>query len=165
MSYSQEYHCSTSSTCIPFFPVDALSDEPSAEPEDEALLSAARNGDSDAFGELVERHRAACLRRATLMLRNRGDAEDEVQNAFWKAFQRLDQYRGEGSFGAWLSRIVENQCLMRIREERSMRYVYLDEATESNVRIELVGQVADPEDECGLDEVVSLLRREISRIP
>jgi RNA polymerase sigma-70 factor (ECF subfamily) len=46
-----------------------------------------------------------------------------------------------------------------------LRFVYLDESTESNVRIELVGQVADPEDECGLDEVVSLLRREISRIP
>src|SRR5215471_3218807 len=137
----------------------------SANPCEEALLVAAREGDSDAFGELVERHRKACLKRAMLMMRNRSDAEDEVQNAFWKAFQRLDQFRGEGTFGAWLSRIVENQCLMRIREERNLRFVYLDESTESNVRIELVGQVADPEDECGLDEVVSLLRREISRIP
>jgi RNA polymerase sigma-70 factor (ECF subfamily) len=132
---------------------------------EEALVAAARLGDVCAFGELIERHRAVCLKRAMLMMRNRSDAEDEVQNAFWKAFQRLDQFRGEGTFGAWLSRIVENQCLMRIREERNLRFVYLDESTESNVRIELVGQVADPEDECGLDEVISLLRREISRIP
>lgn len=129
------------------------------------LVAAARLGDVRAFGDLIERHRNICLKRAMLMMRNRSDAEDEVQNAFWKAFQRLDQFRGEGTFGAWLSRIVENQCLMRIREERNLRFVYLDESTESNVRIELVGQVADPEDECGLDEVVSLLRREISRIP
>jgi RNA polymerase sigma-70 factor (ECF subfamily) len=88
-----------------------------------------------------------------------------VQNAFWKAFQRLDQFRGEGTFGAWLNRIVENQCLMRIREERNLRFVYLDESTESNTRVELVGQSADPEDEVGLDEVVALLRKEISRIP
>jgi RNA polymerase sigma-70 factor (ECF subfamily) len=138
--------------------------ESAAVPE-EVLVAAARLGDVCAFGELIERHRSVCLKRAMLMMRNRSDAEDEVQNAFWKAFQRLDQFRGEGTFGAWLSRIVENQCLMRIREERNLRFVYLDESTESNVRIELVGQVADPEDECGLDEVVSLLRKEISRIP
>jgi len=137
----------------------------SANVPEEVLVAAARLGDVCAFGELIERHRSVCLKRAMLMMRNRSDAEDEVQNAFWKAFQRLDQFRGEGTFGAWLSRIVENQCLMRIREERNLRFVYLDESTESNVRIELVGQVADPEDECGLDEVVSLLRKEISRIP
>jgi RNA polymerase sigma-70 factor, ECF subfamily len=132
---------------------------------EEVLVTAARNGDVQAFGDLVERHRSACLKRAMLIMRNRSDAEDEVQNAFWKAFQRLDQFRGEGTFGAWLSRIVENQCLMRIREERNLRFVYLDEPTDANVRVELVGQMADPEDEFGLDEVISLLRKEISRIP
>src|SRR6266436_6230951 len=134
-------------------------------PSEEDLVASARNGDVKAFGELIQRHRNACLKRAMLMIRNRSDAEDEVQNAFWKAFQRLEQFRGEGTFAAWLSRIVENQCLMRIREERNSRFVYLDESTESNVRIELVGQIADPEDQLGLDEVVKLLRREISRIP
>jgi RNA polymerase sigma-70 factor, ECF subfamily len=132
---------------------------------EEVLVAAARKGDVRAFGELIERHRSVCLKRAMLMMRNRSDAEDEVQNAFWKAFERLDQFRGEGTFGAWLSRIVENQCLMRIREQRNLRFVYLDEPTESNIRIELVGQVADPEDEFGFDEVISLLRREVSRIP
>ncbi len=132
---------------------------------EDALVAAARKGDVRAFGDLVERHRSACLKRAMLMIRNRSDAEDEVQNAFWKAFQRLDQFRGEGTFAAWLSRIVENQCLMRIREERNSRFVYLDESSESNVRMELVGQLADPEDKFGLGEVVSLLRKEISRIP
>lgn len=129
------------------------------------MVAAARKGDIRAFGVLLERHRSACLKRAMLMIRNRSDAEDEVQNAFWKAFQRLDQFRGEGTFAAWLSRIVENQCLMRLREERNSRFVYLDESTESNVRMELVGQVAGPEDQLGLNEVVSLLRKEISRIP
>jgi RNA polymerase sigma-70 factor, ECF subfamily len=129
------------------------------------LVERARHGDAIAFGELIRRHHNPCLKRAMLMIRNRSDAEDEVQNACWKAFQHLEQYRGEGSFAAWLSRIVENQCLMRIREERNSRFVYLDESTESNVRIELVGQITDPEDELGWQEVVSLVRREISRIP
>lgn len=132
---------------------------------DEVLVNNARAGDAGAFGELIKRHRSACMKRATLMLRNRSDAEDEVQNAFWKALQRLDQFRGEGSFSAWLNRIVENQCLMRIREEQNARFVYLDESTESNVRLELVSQRADPEDALGLDEVLVLLRREVSRMP
>jgi RNA polymerase sigma-70 factor (ECF subfamily) len=129
------------------------------------LVAAAKGGDTQAFGELVERHRNECMKRAMLMIRNRNDAEDEVQNAFWKAFQRLGQFRGEGSFAAWLSRILENQCLMRIRESRNARFVYLDESSESDVRIELVGQSVSPEDELGAKEVVTLMRREISRIP
>ncbi len=132
---------------------------------EEILIEAAKNGDADAFGELVERHRKSCLKRATTMVRNRSDAEDEVQAAFWKAFQRLDQFRAEGSFAAWLGRIVENQCLMRIRESRNARFEYLDESSDANLRIELVGQSANPEDQVGKEEVVQLLRREVSRIP
>jgi RNA polymerase sigma-70 factor (ECF subfamily) len=137
----------------------------SAAPTEQALIAAAREGDSAAFGQLIQRHHSGCLKRAMLMLRNRGDAEDEVQNAFWKAFQCLDQFRAEGSFSAWLSRIVENQCLMRIRSERSACFVYLDESSDANVRLELVGETRDPEDQLGWTEVRALLRREASRMP
>jgi RNA polymerase sigma-70 factor, ECF subfamily len=136
-----------------------------AESRERALLAAARSGDLHAFGELTERYRSTCLKRAMLILRNRSDAEDEVQNAFWKALQRLDQYRGEGAFAAWLGRIVENQCLMRLRDERSSRSVCLDETPESKIGVELIYQLASPEDQLGTKEVVSLLRREILRIP
>src|SRR4029453_8808288 len=105
---------------------------------DDELVEVSRRGDVSAFGELIQRHYGSCLKRERFVIRNRSDAEDEVQNACWKAFQRLDQYRGEGTFSAWLSRIVENQCLMRIREERKSHFVYLDEPTESNVKLELV---------------------------
>jgi len=133
--------------------------------EDEKLVEMTRLGDRGAFNALIQKYYTTCLKRATYMMRNRSDAEDEVQNACWKAFQRLEQYRGEGTFSAWLSRIVENQCLMRIREERKSSFVYLDESTESNVRLELVGQRADPEDELGEQQVAKLIRREISLIP
>jgi RNA polymerase sigma-70 factor (ECF subfamily) len=132
---------------------------------DRILVSAARQGDMQAFGELIERHRSECLRRAILIMRNHGDAEEEVQNAFWKAFQRLDQYRGEGSFVAWLGRIVENQCLMRLREQRDLRFVCLEQAAETHRALEPVAQLANPEDDFGLQEVVALLRREVLRIP
>jgi RNA polymerase sigma-70 factor (ECF subfamily) len=151
--------------CVTRASETAKAEDESNGPSEEALVAAAKNGNTEAFGQLTQRHRKACLKRAMMMIRNRNDAEDEVQNAFWKAFQRLDQFRGEGTFAAWLGRILENQCLMRIRESRNAHYVYLDEANDSNVRIELVGQDTDPEDQVGVDEVITLLRREVSRIP
>ena len=132
---------------------------------EEELVAKARQGDTGAFDELISQNYHALLKRARWMIRNQSDAEDEVQNACWKAFQRLDQFRGEGTFSAWLRRIVENQCLMRIREERELRFLHLDEASESNIRIELVAQMMDPEDELGGQQLTELLRTEISRIP
>jgi len=137
----------------------------SAGPTDDELVALSLQGQTEALGDLSRRHYSACLKRATFMIRNRSEAEDEVQNACWKAFQHLNQYRGEGTFSAWLGRIVENQCLMRIREERKSQFVYLDEASESNVRLELVGQMPNPEDKLGEQQVVSLVRREICLIP
>ena len=132
---------------------------------DEELVERSRRGDTKAFGKLIQRHYGTCLKRATFMMRNRNDAEDEVQNACWKAFQYLEQYRGEGTFSAWLGRITENQCLMRIREQRKSYFLYLDEASDSNVRLELVCQGTNAEDEFGEQQVVNLVRREISSIP
>jgi len=105
------------------------------------------------------------MRVAMVMLHNAGDAEDEVQNALWKAFQRLDQYRGLGSFGGWLRRIVETQCLMRLRDQRNSRFICLDESSDSKPGLELVAWLTNPEDSLGLQEVSSLLRQEISKIP
>jgi RNA polymerase sigma-70 factor (ECF subfamily) len=151
-------------------PAEGVAPAPAAEAgesglTDDQLVVLSLQGQTEAFGELIQRHYSSCLKRATFMIRNRSEAEDEVQNACWKAFQHLGQYRGEGTFSAWLGRIVENQCLMRIREERKSQFVYLDEASESNVRLELVGQMPNPEDELGEQQVVSLVRREICLIP
>jgi RNA polymerase sigma-70 factor (ECF subfamily) len=133
---------------------------------DEAkCIRLARENDVEAFGLLIGRHYAACLKRALSLMRNPTDAEDEVQNACWNAFRRLDQYRGEGSFAAWLARIVENQCLMRLREQRQARFLYLDQLTDTNTKAELVGQAANPEDDLGDQQIEQLLNREISHMP
>jgi RNA polymerase sigma-70 factor (ECF subfamily) len=98
-------------------------------------------------------------------MRNRSDAEDAVQSAFRKAFQHREQFQGTGTFAAWLSRIVENECLMRIREERSARLVSLDNPSQSNIRLELIGPTMNPEDQLGWEEVVTVLRKEMLRMP
>ena len=139
---------------------------PSA-PTDEALAAAAKTGDATAFEQLIKRHYRFCLAKAYTFLRNHGDAEDEVQNACAKAWQHLQQFQGEGSFGGWLSRIVSNQCLMRIRERKGTRTISVDEVFESEgfFRLEVIDQRVLPEDSVADEEVSLMLNREISRVP
>ena len=136
-----------------------------SEHADEELALLAQGGDIQAFGELVQRHFRTCLSRAFLLLRNHSDAEDEVQNAFFKAFESLNQFRFRGPFAAWLCRIVQNQCLMLIRDRRQTAIVSVDAQTKSNARLELVNQTPDQEEDLGMQQVDKLLRREISHIP
>src|SRR4029077_4855044 len=93
---------------------------------DANLIELSRLGDSAAFGELVKRYHGRCIRLASFILRNRGDAEDEIQNAYWKAYKHLDQFQGKAEFWVWLSTIVTNQCLMFLRRTRQARLVHLD---------------------------------------
>ncbi len=142
----------------------ALESERASRSEND-LVALAQQGNAEAFGELVQRHLPVCMKRALRVLRDRNDAEDEVQNACWKAFRAVDQYRFDGTFAAWLCRIVHNECLMRIREARQAKFVHLDASTESKGRVELVDQMLGPEDEFGNGQVRSLLHAEIARIP
>src|SRR5262245_58720760 len=93
---------------------------------DHDLVPLAQSGDDAAFTELIHRHRAICYSLAVSILRNAPDAEDEVQNAIWKAYSHLDQFNFESKFSTWLTRIVVNQCLMRLRKQRRARFCYLD---------------------------------------
>ncbi|MGI9545737.1 MAG: RNA polymerase sigma factor [Flavobacteriaceae bacterium] len=65
---------------------------------------------------------------AMRFLKNEDDAEDVLQEAFIKAFQKLDQYSGEVTFGAWLKRIVINKCLDFIKSSK-MKYTEIQEHT------------------------------------
>src|SRR3954466_10199759 len=134
---------------------------------DHQLVALAPTRDHEAFGEFLRRHRQKCVDLATFFLRNRGDAEDEVQNACSKAFAHLDQYQGEAEFATWLVRIVSNQCLMLLRVRRRTKFVYLDEATSLHDAppVELPACGPDPEGEFAFRQMKSVLRTEIRRIP
>jgi len=141
--------------------------EPVPATTDEALVALAKMGDKTAFERLIERHYRFCLAKAYAYLRNHGDAEDESQNAFAKAWQYLHQFQGDGTFGGWISRIVSNECLMRIRERKGARMISVDERFESegSFRLEVIDQRALPEDSAGDGEVSHMLNREIARVP
>jgi RNA polymerase sigma-70 factor (ECF subfamily) len=77
---------------------------------DPELVEAARTGDRDAYAQLVGRYQSAALGTAFLILGERQDAEDVVQESFTRAYLALDRYRLDGSFRAWLLTIVANQA-------------------------------------------------------
>ncbi len=82
---------------------------------DDDLVARAREGDTDAFGELVDRHRSAVYRVARAALPMQADAEDAAQDAFVLAYRRLGTFRGEASFKTWLLTITWRQAINRRR--------------------------------------------------
>jgi RNA polymerase sigma-70 factor, ECF subfamily len=82
---------------------------------DAELVERARQGDADAFGELVDRHRSGVYRAALAALGSPADAEDAAQDAFLTAYRRLGSFRGEASFRTWLLTIAWNQAINRRR--------------------------------------------------
>jgi RNA polymerase sigma-70 factor, ECF subfamily len=85
--------------------------------DDLPLVRRTRQGDLRAFETLVERHRDVVLRVATRIV-GAEDAEDVVQDAFLRAFHRLEGFRGDAPFRAWLLQIVHNSALSTLDRRR-----------------------------------------------
>ena len=88
--------------------------------DDTALLQASRGGDVAAFEQLVKRYDAKLLRIAQKVTQNPEDAEEVVQEAFFKAYQKLDQFQEHAKFSTWLIRITLNESLMKLRKQRAI---------------------------------------------
>jgi RNA polymerase sigma-70 factor (ECF subfamily) len=80
---------------------------------EQALVTSARAGDADAFGQLVQLHERIVVRTALAALGRRDDAEDVAQDAFVLAWRKLPAFRGEASFRTWLLTIVWREALAR----------------------------------------------------
>ena len=93
---------------------------PQMEAEDAPDVERARAGDEDAFRRLVERHSRAVFRLAFRMLGNEHDAEDAVQEAFWKAHRALPEFESRSQFSSWLHRITVN-CAYDVLRRRARR--------------------------------------------
>jgi RNA polymerase sigma-70 factor (ECF subfamily) len=85
---------------------------------DAQLVHLARQRDAGAFHTIIERHNRRLYRLARAVTADDTDAEDAVQDAYIRAFTNLDQFRGDSSLATWLSRIVLNEALGRLRRRR-----------------------------------------------
>lgn len=95
---------------------------------DAELVRRARDGDTGALRDLVDRHYDDCWRYAFRVLGDRADAEDVVQETFLRAHAALANYREQAQFREWLFTILVNQCrnAASARARRQQRFVAAD---------------------------------------
>ena len=135
---------------------------------DVALVEQARQGDVLAFDTLVRKYERQVFRIAQHITQNREDAEDVMQDAFLKAYEKLDQFQGNSKFYTWLVRIAVNESLMRLRKRRTGRMVSIDEEIETDegsVPRDLADWAPDPEQNYGQSELAEILRKTIQGLP
>lgn len=85
---------------------------------DATAVALARDGDSDAFRALMERHGRAVYRLAHRMTGSPQDAEDVVQETFLRAYRQLGRFESRANFSTWLHRIAVNCSIDLIRSRR-----------------------------------------------
>lgn len=97
------------------------------EKSDGELIRESRRGGREAFQELVRRYQKRVMAVALGMVRNPEDAMEIVQDAFVKAFENIDRFKGESSVYTWLYRIVVNRAIDFRRRERRRPTVYFED--------------------------------------
>jgi RNA polymerase sigma-70 factor (ECF subfamily) len=136
---------------------------------DAELVERARQGDTDAFGELVDRHRAGVYRAALAALGSPAEADDAAQDAFLTAYLRLASFRGEASFRTWLLTIAWHQAINRRRKlTRWWRFSPRpnpDAAPGHDEEIEIAGSDRSPEDMLGDVRLRQDIERAIDELP
>lgn len=134
---------------------------PSPAGTDESILVAqAREGDTRAFGELVRRYEGKIFRLAQHITQNREDTEDVLQETFLKAYEHLDQFKGDSKFYTWIVRIAVNQALMKLRRRKTDKSVSLDETIdtgEDTITREIAAWDEDPEQRFSREELGEIL--------
>ena len=102
-------------------------------------------GDRDAFRALVERHSRNVYRLAYRMTGNQHDAEEVVQEAFVRAYQKLSQFAARANFGTWVYRIAANYAIDRMRQRKSedANRALPPRATEDGLEMDLMSSVPD----------------------
>jgi RNA polymerase sigma-70 factor, ECF subfamily len=125
-------------------------------------------GDQVAFEWLMRRHNSRLFRVARAILKNDEEAEDALQEAYLDAYQRAATFRGSSQLSTWLTRIVINRALMRLRKQRKERVVvpFDDGSRDSGHRSEIADNKAEPPPEIAMrKQVRRMIERRIDELP
>jgi RNA polymerase sigma-70 factor (ECF subfamily) len=139
-------------------------------PSERSCLERARQGDRDAFGEIVEAYRERLFLAALALLRNHEDARDMSQEAFVRAFRNLQRFDTQRPFYPWIHRILRNLCLDHQQKYGPHRQVSLEaitEETHGTIESELVsgqGDQGDVRDSIQRAQVAKLIRGAIDEL-
>lgn len=129
------------------------------------VVERVRNGEKALYEILMRRHNQTLYRAVRSYLKDDDDVQDAMQEAYVKAFTKLDQYKGDAAFSTWLVRIGINEALQALRKQRTL-HVYAD----PEVRAERLTQLPDtgqmnPEQRTIREEHKRLLEQAVDRLP
>jgi RNA polymerase sigma-70 factor (ECF subfamily) len=128
--------------------------------DEERLIARASAGDTAAFRQLYERHRADVARLVYRMLGPRADLEDVVQEVFFQVYRSLKDFRGQAKLSTWLHRVTVNVVLMHRRAARS-RPIFAEEPPSD---LSLRSQDIAPDDDAERRERVRAFSRLLARL-
>src|ERR1700730_12007297 len=140
----------------------ATSQEPLS---DEEAVTRVLAGETAMFEIVMRRHNQRLYRVARAILRNDGEAEDVMQDAYVRAYEHLDKFAGRAMFSTWLTRIAVHEALARQR--RGTRYQELDSMSdrEGDPMDRLAALAPDPEQQASNSETRRLLEEAVERLP
>jgi len=119
--------------------------------------------DAGAFRTIIKTYNQRLYRIARGILRNDAEAEDVVQEAYVRAFANLAAFRGDASLATWLSRIVINEALGRLRKRR--RTVAMPENPEAQIIRFPLNPSDDPERTMAQRQILALVERATDSLP
>lgn len=119
---------------------------------DVELCTHAATGERRAFGELVRRHGSSVRGLLRRMGAQGAEADDVAQDAFLAAFERIAEFRGEGTFAGWVKRIAARAYLRRLQKERRIGAITAEQAD-----VDTEGAGGDAEGRIDLDEALKVL--------
>jgi RNA polymerase sigma-70 factor (ECF subfamily) len=129
------------------------------------LVRRAQAQDQEAFEELMRRTSSVSMRLALSIVKNRQEAEDQVQTSFFNAWRRLSSFNLEAKFSTWMRSIVVNQSLMHLRTKRRAPIDSLDERGEQEHPWEPADTALDHATALSHRELSERMRAEIRRMP
>lgn len=140
-----------------------------ADLDDHALVGRARGQEPAAFEALIQRYNRRLYRVARAVVGSNVEAEDALQDAYVQAFSHLDQFRGEALLSTWLTRIVLNEALGRVRRRRNLvALTAVDHVKDGHSQLLMFPTspaVSDPEGEAARSQLRRLVERAIDDLP
>jgi len=98
--------------------------------DDQILIKAIQNGDTKAYGQLVDCYKDLVYTLAIRMLKHKEEAEEVAQDTFIKVFRSLNKFKGDSKFSTWIYKVTYNTCLDRIKKNKKhLNDVAIDEFT------------------------------------
>lgn len=131
--------------------------------EEQKWVAAAREGDQEAFAELVRLYEKRVLALTQRMCRNPEDAAEAAQEAFLAAWQGLKNFRGDSSFSTWLYRLASNACVDLLRREgKRQAAVSLDD---EELNLDLPSSLPSPQEEAERRELRERIEEGLRALP